>query len=146
MCELILYFVLIINLNVKVSTNESSVDNVPILLELLDSFKNQELPVCSNSTFDVSNDQDIEQNISDISINLTEANSSTPKVQFNIGDSANHPKATVTPLESEVDSGFISSEAVNVPELSKGLIDVINTVKFVDDDEVEEVSKIFFNY
>lgn len=123
------------------STNESGVSNVPISLELSDSFLNEELPVCLNPTFNVSNDQDIEKNVSGISMNLTEANSSTPKVQFNIGDSANHPKATVTPLESEVDSGFISSEAVNVPELSKGLIDVPNTVKFVDEDEIEEVSK-----
>lgn len=123
------------------SENESDVSNVPISLELSDSFINQESPVCLNSTFNVSDDQDVGKNVSGISMNLTEANSSTPKVQFNIGDSANHPKATVTPLESEVDSGFISSEAVNVPELSKGLIDVPNTVKFVDDDEIEEVSK-----
>jgi len=75
-------------------------------------------------------------------MNLNEANSSTPKVQFNIGDSANHPVASVTPLESEVDSGFISSEAVVVPELCKGLIDIPNNVKFADEDEFKEVSKV----
>lgn len=128
------------------SVNEFGVSAVPTSLELSDPLINQDLPVCLNSTFNVSNDQDNEKNISSISMNLTEANSSTPKVQFNIGDSANHPKATVTPLESEVDSGFISSEAVNIPELSKGLIDIPNTVKFVDEDENDEVSlSIFFN-
>lgn len=107
--------------------------NVPISLELTDP----ELSVCLKTTFNVTDDQDNEKNISDLSMNLNEANSSTPKIQFNIGDSANHPVATITPLESEVDSGFISSEAVNVPELSKGLIDIPNNVQLENEDEVE---------
>jgi len=117
---------------------------VTISLDLSDSYKNQELPVSLNSTFNVPVDQNIETIINDISMNLNEANSSTPKVQFNIGDSANHPAATatVTPLESEVDSGFISSEAVTVPELSKGLIHLNKSDQFADDDDdaEEEVS------
>lgn len=113
---------------------------MPISLDLSDSYINQELPVSLNSTFNVPVDQDIETIISDISMNLNEANSSTPKVQFSIGDSANHTVATVTPLESEIDSGFISSEAVTVPELSKGLIDLNKSDKFADDNDVEEVS------
>jgi len=112
---------------------------VPISLDLSDSYINQELPVSLNSTFNVPVDQDIGTVISDISMNLNEANSSTPKVQFNIGDSANHTVATVTPLESEIDSGFISSEAVTVPELSKGLIDLNKSDKFADDNNIEEV-------
>lgn len=112
---------------------------MPNLLELSDSFVK---PECLSTTINESNDQDIENNISDLSMNLTEANSSTPKVQFNIGDSASHPVASVTPLESEVDSGFISSEAVIVSELSTGLIDIPNKdVKFADEDDVEEVSE-----
>lgn len=114
---------------------------MPISLDLSDSYINEELPVSLNSTFNVPVDQDIETIISDISMNLNEANSSTPKVQFSIGDSANHTVATVTPLESEIDSGFISSEAVAVPELSKGLIDLNKSEKFDDDNDVEEVSK-----
>jgi hypothetical protein len=90
-----------------------------------------------NTTFNATDNQDNGKNISDLSMNLNEANSSTPKVQFNIGDSANHPVATVTPLESEIDSGFISSEAVNVLELSKGSIDISNNVQFKDEDEIE---------
>jgi len=113
---------------------------VPISLDLSDSYTNQELPVSLNSTFNVPVDQDIETIISDISMNLNEANSSTPKVQFSIGDSANHTVATVTPLESEIDSGFISSEAVTVPELSKELIDLNKIDKFADDNDVEKVS------
>lgn len=112
-----------------------------ISLDLSDSYKDQELPVSLNSTFNVPVDQNIETVINDISMNLNEANSSTPKVQFNIGDSANHPTATatVTPLESEVDSGFISSEAVTVPELSKGLIHLNKSDQFAnDDDDAEE--------
>lgn len=113
--------------------------------ELSDSYVNSDLSTCLNTTFDVSDVQDSEQNISDTSmISISEANSSTPKVQFNIGDSANHPVATITPLESEVDSGFISSEAVIVPELSKGLVDISDNVKFADEDEVEKVSKYIF--
>jgi len=112
-------------------------------LELSDSYINPELSMSLNSTIETSYVQDIKQNISDISMNINEANSSTPKIQFNIGDSANHPVATVTPLESEVDSGFISSEVVIVPELSKGLVDIPSNVKFVDEDETEEVT-IFF--
>lgn len=112
---------------------------MPNLLELSDSYVISE---GKNCTFNVSNDQDIQNNINNISMNLNEANSSTPKVQFNIGDSANHPVASVTPLESEVDSGFISSEAVVVPELCKGLIDIPNNVKFADEDEFKEVSKV----
>lgn len=96
--------------------------------------------VCLNTTFNAFDNPNTNMNTSDISINLNEVNSSTPKVQFNIGDSANHPVSSVTPLESEVDSGFISSEAV-VPELSKGLIDGPNNVKFADEDEMKEVSK-----
>jgi len=114
---------------------------VPISLDLSDSYINEELPVSLNSTCNVPVDQDIETIISDISMNLNEANSSTPKVQFSIGDSANHTVVTVTPLESEIDSGFISSEAVTVPELSKGLIDLNKSEKFDDDNDVEEVSK-----
>lgn len=113
---------------------------MPNVLELSDSFVNPVLDKLNNS-FNLSNEQDIEKNTSNISMHLSEANSSTPKVQFNIGDSANHTIATVTPLDSEVDSGFISSEAVIVPELSKGLIDIPNNVKFADEDDVEEVSK-----
>lgn len=113
-------------------------------LELSDPYINPELSTCLNTTFDTSDVSDIEQNISDISIlNINEANSSTPKVQFNIGDSANHPVTIVTPLESEVDSGFISSEAVMVQELSKGLVDIPNNVKFADKDEIEVVSNYF---
>lgn len=115
---------------------------MPISLELTDP----ELSTCLNTTFNAPDDQNNENNISDLSMNLNEANSSTPKVQFNIGDSANHPVTTVTPLESEVDSGFISSEAVNVPELSKGLIDIPNNMQFVDEDEMEEVSILFPYY
>jgi len=119
---------------------------VTISLDLSDSYKNQELPVSLNSTFNVPVDQNIETIINDISMNLNEANSSTPKVQFNIGDSAHHPAATVTPLESEVDSGFISSEAVTVPELSKGLIYLNKSDKFADDDDddAEEEVNITF--
>jgi len=113
---------------------------VAISLNLSDSFLNQELPVSLNSTFNVPIDQDIENIVSDISMNVNEANSSTPKVQFSIGDSANLPVATVTPLESEVDSGFISSEAVTVSELSKGLIDLNKSIEFVDDNYVEKVN------
>lgn len=98
-----------------------------------------EVPVCLDTKNNLSDIQDV-HNISDLSIHLNEANSSTPKVQFSIGDSANHPVASVTPLESEVDSGFISSEAVNIPELSKGLIDVHTNVKFADEDEADEVN------
>lgn len=112
---------------------------MPNLLELLDSYIISE---DKNNTFNVIKDQDIKKNTIDMSINLNEANSSTPKVQFNIGDSANHPVASVTPLESEVDSGFISSEAEVVPELCKGLIDSPNNVKFADEDEFEEVGKL----
>lgn len=122
---------------------DPGISNVPISLELSDSSTNFEKSLNLNTTFNVealNDDQDIGKNISDMSIYLNDANSSTPKVQFNIGDSANHPAATVTPVESEVDSGFISSEAVVVPELTKGLIDV-SDVKFADDDEIEEVSK-----
>lgn len=108
---------------------------MPNLLELSDSYVISE---GKNCTFNVSNDQDIQN--TNMSMNLNEVNSSTPKVQFNIGDSANHPVASVTPLENEVDSGFISSEAVVVPELCKGLIDIPNNVKFADEDEFEEVS------
>jgi len=117
---------------------------VRISLDLSDSYTNQELPISLNSTFNVPVDQDIETIINGISMNLNEANSSTPKVQFNIGDSANHPAATVTPLESEVDSGFISSEAVTVPELSKGLIHLNKSDKFADDNDVEEEVNIIF--
>lgn len=116
---------------------------MPISLDLSDSHANQELPINLNSTFNVPLDQNIENISNDISMNLNEANSSTPKVQFNIGDSANHPVTSVTPLESEVDSGFISSEAVNIAELSKGLIDVNKIVNFTDD-SVEEVSKYYY--
>jgi len=112
---------------------------VPISLDLSDSYINQELPVSINSTFNVPVDQDIETIISDISMNLNEANSSTPKVQFSIGDSANHTVATATPLESEIDSGFISSEAVTAPEISKGLIDLNKSDTFVEDNNIEEV-------
>ncbi|CAI6343414.1 unnamed protein product [Macrosiphum euphorbiae] len=123
---------------IKISISEPEISNVPISLDLSDSYINEELPVSLNSTFNVPVDQDIETIISDISMNLNEANSSTPKVQFSIGDSANHTVATVTPLESEIDSGFISSEAVTVPELSKGLIDLNKSEKFDDDNDVEE--------
>lgn len=116
---------------------------MPISLELSDSYINSEFSKLLNTTFDTLNDEDIEKNISNLSMNLNEANSSTPKVQFNIGDSANHTVVTVTPLESEVDSGFISSEAVTVPELSKELIDIPNNVIFADEDKVEEVSQFF---
>lgn len=119
---------------------------MPIMSELTNSYISPEKSVFLNTTFKVLDDQNTEKNISDISMNLNEANSSTPKVQFNIGDSANHPVATVTPIESEVDSGFISSEAVIVTELSKGLIDVPSNVKFVDDDDFEDVSRYFYRY
>ncbi|VVC31527.1 Hypothetical protein CINCED_3A001844 [Cinara cedri] len=131
-----------INLNavsiIPSGISESGISYMPISLDLSNSCIKQEKSVCLSTTFNAFDDQDINTNISDISMNLTEANSSTPKVQFNIGDSANHPVASVTPLESEVDSGFISSEAVIVPELSKGLIDVPNNVKFADEDEMDE--------
>ncbi|XP_029343320.1 neurabin-1 isoform X2 [Acyrthosiphon pisum] len=123
---------------IKISISEPEISNVPVSLDLSDSYINEELPVSLNSTFNVPVDQDIETIISDISMNLNEANSSTPKVQFSIGDSANHTVATVTPLESEIDSGFISSEAVTVPELSKGLIDLNKNEKFDDENDVEE--------
>uniref|UniRef100_A0A2H8TE18 Neurabin-1 n=1 Tax=Melanaphis sacchari TaxID=742174 RepID=A0A2H8TE18_9HEMI len=125
----------------KLNISEPEVSNMAISLDL-DQYKNQELPVSLNTTFNVPMDQDIETIISDISMNLNEANSSTPKVQFNIGDSANHPAATVTPLESEVDSGFISSEAVIVPELSKGSIHLNKSDKFSDDNDVDEENKL----
>jgi len=112
---------------------------VPTSLELSDTYVNLEY---LNTSYNVTSDQYIEKNISGISINLNEANSSTPKVQFNIGDTANHPVATITPLESEVDSGFISSEAVTVPELSKGLIDFPTSVQIADNED-EEVNNIF---
>jgi len=114
-------------------------------LELSNSYINPELSTCFNTTFDTLDICDSEQNISDINImNINEANSSTPKVQFNIGDSANHPVTTITSLESEVDSGFISSEAVIIPEFNKGLVDIPNNVKFAAEDEIEEVSNYSF--
>lgn len=116
---------------------------MPTSLELSISSINPESSVNLNTTYDLSNDQVIEQNINDTSMNQNETNSSIPKIQFNIGDSANHPVATITPLESEVDSGFISSEAANVPELSNGLNDTSDNVKFADEDVFEEVSVIF---
>lgn len=113
---------------------------MPNSLDLSSTCMKTDKSVCLSTIFNAFDDLDTNMNISDISINVNEVNSSTPKIQFNIGDSANHPVASATPLESEIDSGFISSEAV-VPELSKGLIDIPNNVKFADEDEMKEVSK-----
>ncbi|XP_025205572.1 neurabin-1 isoform X6 [Melanaphis sacchari] len=104
----------------KLNISEPEVSNMAISLDL-DQYKNQELPVSLNTTFNVPMDQDIETIISDIT---------------------NHPAATVTPLESEVDSGFISSEAVIVPELSKGSIHLNKSDKFSDDNDVDEENKL----
>lgn len=116
---------------------------MPNTIDLLNFPISPEVSECLNTTFNELYVHNIDENISNISMNMIEANSSTPKVQFNIGDSANHPVATVTPLENEVDSGFISSEVVNVTELCKDPVEILPNDKCIDEDEVVEVIKYF---
>ncbi|XP_050430414.1 uncharacterized protein LOC126839262 isoform X3 [Adelges cooleyi] len=105
--------------------------------DVSNSYINPEKADSLNSSINEFNDNQFEKIIEDISLSLNEANSSTPKVQFNIGDTACQP-VIITPLESEGDSGFISSEAVSVPDLNKDLNNVLTNVQLTDDDEAEE--------
>lgn len=85
----------------------------PKILDMFDSILDSEISHRAN-------EQEFDKIFDEISMNLSEANSSTPKVQFNIGDTARLP-VEITPLENEGDSGFISSEAVNTLMLNKVL-------------------------
>ncbi|XP_050531955.1 neurabin-1 isoform X2 [Daktulosphaira vitifoliae] len=124
-------------------TQKNHVTDKQITNKELEDIKSVEILDTSDSLMNIEithkfNDQEFDKIIDEISVNLSEVNSSTPKVQFNIGDTTGLPEE-IMQLENEGDSGFISSEVVNIQELNKVIANTQASEQFPDGNKKQSV-------